>query len=313
MTVEPEVADSEFSLDSAMDSVAEELGTEIEDAPDTPEAPDVPEGTSPEKQEITVRPPPKSWAKEKHEIWTKLPPEAQEYYELREKQMLDGLEQYKGDATLARQFKDIVTPYRPMLASMGISETDAVKYLLNAQYRLTNGSDADRLQAWRQMGAELGFLEPENQPQVDPAVRDLQEKLNRIEYSQKAREQQELQSLRSKADSEVAIFAADQKNVHFNEVAKDMVPFINAGLSIQDAYDRAVWANPLTRAKEQARLQTEAQETLKKKSQEEAEAARKAKSVNIRSLDSQREPTEPTGSMEDTMKETLAKIKRRVN
>lgn len=318
-----ETANSGFDIGAAMDTVASAMVPETSDAsPEEPvhetaktELSDTETEPVSEHETPAVRPPPKSWAKEKHEIWSKLPPDAQDYYEQREKQMLDGLEQYKGDATYARQLKEVVTPYKAMLESMGVSETDAVKYLLNAQYQLTNGTESQRRAAYERIGAELGFVTQQaaQQAPVDPVVKQLQDKLDRIESELTAKQQAELQTARSKANSEVEAFASDAANLYFNEVAQDMVPFIKQGLPLKDAYDRAVWANPATRAKEQARLQTEAQAKLKEKAKPEVEAARRAASTNVRGAESRREPTEPTGSMEDTMKQTLQNIKRRVN
>lgn len=321
-----EPADSGFDIGSAMDIVASAMVSK--DETPAPES-EVPESTEPEVSDSVetpvetpqVRQPPKSWAKDKHEIWNKLAPEAQDYYEQREKQMLDGLEQYKGDATYARQLREVVTPYKAMLEGMGVSETDAVKYLLNAQYQLTHGTEQQRRAAYERIGAELGFItqqaqqgQPEQQQaQADPVVRQLQEKLNRIESDLTARQRQEHAQVKAKADSEVQAFASDPANLYFGEVAQDMVPFIQQGLALKDAYDRAVWANPATRAKEQVRLQTEATAKLKEKAKPEVEAARRAASTNVRGAESQREPTEPVGSMEDTMRQVLANRKRRVN
>ena len=125
--------------------------------------------------------------------------------------------------------------------------------------------------------------------------------------------------VKAKVESDVAAFA-DAKDEHnnpkhpyFNDVADDIIPFLNAGASLQDAYDKAVWANPVTRAKEQARLKTEAEKSLRERSKTEAHAAAKASSANVRNRDTRKAPTEPVGKMEDTMKETLADIKARAH
>ena len=204
-----------------------------------------------------------------------------------------------------------------MLDSMGVSDTDAVKYLLNAQYQLTNGTESQRKAAYERIGAELGFITQQaaeqSQTPLDPAVKQLQQELNEIRSTLTAKQQAELREAQAKANSEVEAFASDTANPYFGEVAQDMVQFINAGLSLKDAYDRAVWANPGTRAKEQARLQTEAAAKLKEKAKPEADAARRATSTNVRGAESRREPTEPLGSMEDTMKQVLENRRRRVN
>src|SRR6187549_13360 len=57
-------------------------------------------------------PPPKSWRQDMHPHWGKMPKEAQQYYVEREKQMLDGMSQYK-------QIQQILAPYEPMLSQAG--------------------------------------------------------------------------------------------------------------------------------------------------------------------------------------------------
>lgn len=317
-----EPADSGFDIGAAMDSVAtamtgdapkeSEVPVEAETEVSEPEV----EAQEPVAETPAIRPPPKSWAREKHELWSKLPPDAQEYYETREKQMLDGLEQYKANAQYAKQLQETLTPYKAMLQSQGVDEVSAIKYLMNAHYQLTNGTESSRRAAYERIGAELGFATQQAAQQgapVDPTVKALQEKLERLESGLSARQEAERREAYAKHMTAVEAFAADEANVHFGDVAQDMVAFIKSGLPLKDAYDRAVWANPVTRAKEQARLQTEAQEQLKAKAKPAADAARKATAVNVRGAETRREPTEPKGSMDDTMRETLANMKRRVN
>jgi len=247
------------------------------------------------------RPPPKSWAKEKHALWETLTPDAQDYYEQREKQFLDGLEQYKGDATYAKQLKDILNPYRPFLQAQGISETQAVQYLMNAHYRLTQGSEAERRAAYEQIGRDLGFVEQQQQAQADPHVQQLQQKVNQLESTLTARQQAELQAVRQKAVSEVEVFASDPSNVHFNDVAHDMAMIVRANpdITLKDAYDKAVWANPVSRAKEIARIQTEAEAKKKEASEKREEAEKRATAPNVRDAATRKAPTEPKGKFLD--------------
>ena len=112
-----EPSDTGFDIGSSMDKIADGLGlrgaTGSLPPDDAPEADAVPSteaaasdtedtdtdlGTEPSTDSgaaapaVTTRPPPKSWSHDKHELWSKLPPDAQEYYEVREKQFpgLDG-------------------------------------------------------------------------------------------------------------------------------------------------------------------------------------------------------------------------------
>lgn len=262
----------------------------------------------------TPRAPPKSWAKEKHDIWAKMPVEAQEYYEQREKQMLDGLEQYKGDSGFGKQIREAVSPFENMLKSQNVDAPKAVSYLLAAHQRLSFGTMESRRSAYEELGRNLGLAAADpNAAQIDPTVKALQDKVASIEGTLTASQQATLNAAKTKTAHEVETFAADTAHQYFDEVADDILPFLNAGLPLKEAYDKAIWANPVTRAKEQARIQTETEKKLRENARLDALKGRKAASTNVRTRDTNRAPTEPLGSMEDTMKDTLREIKARVH
>jgi len=268
--------------------------------------------TKPNETVVTphTRQAPKSWPKEMHEHWGKTDPKVQDYWETREKQMLDGLEQYKGDAGYGKTLREAILPYKPVLESIGMDETTAVKSLLNAHYRLTQGTPEQRHAAYQELGKNLGLIEGDK---IDPQVRQLQEKLSAIESTITTSQQRALQETQAKVSKEVEAFASDAKHPYFDEVADDIVAMIHAGKSLEDAYEKAVWANPVTRQKEMTRLQTENEAKLKDKAKQEAEKARQAASTNVRGRETRRTPTEPKGTMEDTMKETLREIRTRTH
>jgi len=259
---------------------------------------------------------PKSWPKEMHEHWGKTDPKVQEYWRVREKQMLDGLGQYRNDAQLAKTFKDVIQPFTPILQAQGLNPPQAVQYLLNAHQRLTQGPPESRLAAYQELGRSLG-LQPgqpmAQQAPVDPALYSLQQKMSMIEQNLMAQQQAEYQAAQQRTTQDVEAFASDPSHPHFDEVADDIVLLLKAGLPLQEAYEKAVWANPLTREKNlQARIQTESskqREVARLNALPKAKAAR----ASVRSIDSRRTPTEPLGKMEDTIKSTLADIRSRVH
>lgn len=254
-------------------------------------------------------PPPKSWRQDMHPHWGKMPKEAQQYYVEREKQMLDGMQQY-------RRIQDVLTPFEPLLSQKGVSVYDWVQGLVNAERMLTQGTPEQRQAAYRKLGEQLGFAnQPEqNQTPVDPMVKQLQDKIAMIESGLTAQQQAVYNETKSKIQTEVDVFAADTKaHPYFDEVADDMQVFLRQGLSLQDAYDRAVWANPATRTKEQARALTEHEAKLKENARLSSLPKKKAASVNVRNADSNRTPTEPVGSIEDTIKAQLREIRQRAS
>lgn len=332
-------ADSGFDLDAAVSDIGSALfdsGTardepadetdetpELDTAPETTdETETAPETTDKPPESPQKRQPPKSWAKEKHTLWETLTPEAQDYYEQREKQFLDGLEQYKGDAGYAKQLREVITPYKALFDAAGVPEAEAVNQLLGTYARLTTGTEQARRAAYEQLGQELGFSpgtpgQPSEAGQEgairDPLVHDLQKKLEDVQSRLTAREQAELQAARQKAVSEVEVFAADPANVYFNEVAADMTALVKQGLSLKDAYDKAVWGNPVTRAKELARIQTDAEANRTRKQTERSETVQRATAPNVRETPTRKAPTEPKGKFldEGSMLADLRAIKAR--
>jgi hypothetical protein len=279
-----------------------------------PEPPPVAEKPAEPVQQDPALEVPKSWPKEMHEHWGKTPRQVQEYWRNREKQMLDGLDQYKNDATFARSLNQLVKPYQDMIAAQGLDIPRAVERLLAAQQQLTTGTVEQRRAAYDRLGRDLRLItegDTGTAVPTDPAVIQLQDKLAAMEAGIKAQEQAVYQERYQKVAQEVDAFAQDPKHPYFDECHDNIVGFINQGLSLQDAYDRAVWANPVTREKELARIRTETEAKFKENARLEALPKAKAKGVNVQTRDSQRAPTERLGSMDDTLKETLSAIKAR--
>jgi hypothetical protein len=296
---------AEFDVAEASDRMATELFSEESNdetiVDDNPVSEETVNEAEPKKIEdeavqpvVQARKPPQSWSKDKHELWSKLPPEAQDYYEHREKQMLDGLGQYKEHSELGKQIKEVVTPYKAFLQAQGVDEVKAVSYLLNAHYRLTQGTPEQRLAAYKQLGTNLGFHNEEGQ-QVDHNTRALQERIDRLELELNSAKDVSINETRTRVAREVEAFAKDHP--YFDEVADQIAIFVQSGVALQEAYDQAVWANPVTRAKELARTQTENEKALKEKAEKEAAAARKASSTNVRTRDTSRTPTENRGKL----------------
>jgi hypothetical protein len=283
---------------------------------DTPPAD--PAATTPVDEDAEV---PKSWPKEMHPHWPTTPKEVRQYWKTREKQMLDGLEQYKSNAVYGESFKKVLDPYLPHLHAANIQETELLGRLLNAHWRLTQGSEADRRAAYQELGRNLGFeaaaqVAADAQAggngqaaSVSPEVKQALDRLNRIEQTLTASQQAQLEAARASASKEVEVFASDKAHPYFDECADDIVRFIQQGFPLGESYEKAVWANPVTRTKELARLQTEKEAKARENARLDALPKKKAASVNLNSRDTRTAPTEPVGSLDETLKSTLRGIR----
>lgn len=312
-----------FDLDAAVGEVGSGLGlgTPEREEPETPEQTETPEapesqqlnGEKPVAQQPTVRTPPKSWATEQHERWAKIDPDTQQYIELREKQFADGIHQYRTDADYGKTLRSALAPYEQVIKAAGLEAPQAVTYLMNAHYRLTQGTPEQRMAAYQKLGADLGLAKVAPGQELPPELKQLTERLTGIESALTERQQAEYQQTLTRVSQEVEQFASDDKHPYFDECADDIALYIKAGATLQDAYDKAVWANPVTRAKETARVKTETEQALRGQAEKDIAQARKAAGGNVRPAETPKAPTEPKGSMDDTMRDTLKKIRARAH
>jgi hypothetical protein len=322
-----EPSDSGFDVESVSNDLAADLfpthesGEQPEHESESPELSAEPEQQEAQTEpEQTTAPPPKTWPKEMHDHWSKTPKEVQDYWNTREKQMLDGLEQYKGDAGFARQIKETLNPYMATINALGVDAPTAIRSLLNADHQLRVGSPSQKAQYFqhlaKQYGVDLGGIgqQQDGQQAVDPRLQQLQDELHGLKQVIQTGNQQQLDEQRQKIQNEVNSFASDPKHPYFDEVSDEIVALLKNGATLEDAYEKAVWANPVTRQKEMSRVQTEQQAALKAKAIAEAEAKKKAASVNLRNRDSQRTPTGPRATMsglDSALRETMREIKSR--
>lgn len=318
------MGDEDFDINSAIDSVAESMniGKEendepIDDQAENQEIPDVEgeeeaveteiaddeteDGEEDEAEAVVVREAPKSWAKDQHEVWKTLPPAAQDYIEHREKQMLDGIEEYKEFAHYGRELNNVISPYSPMFEQAGVDIKTGVQYLLNAQYLLQAGTPQQKENELRriaqQYGVNLGEKSASTDETLDPRLEQMQNTINQLQNAMRSTQQHTLTEARAKTEAEVNNFANDGNHPYFDELADEIAIQIKAGKGLQDAYDTALFANPVTRAKEIARIQTENNAKLREKKRLEAEKAIKATGSNVRTIDTTRTPTEKKGAL----------------
>lgn len=257
---------------------------------------------------------PKSWKKEMHDQWGKVTPEAQAYIIEREEQLLNGFKQFS-------PIRDALQPHLDYLNKQNIQAPHAIDSLLRAHRMLTEGPLEQRRTYLKQLEKNLGLVDESTAAQagqpatpVDPTVQALKQKLSQLEYSMQERAQREAEALKSEVQKELEAFAADTKaHPYFDEVATDIAAFVSQGKSLQDAYEMAVWANPVTRAKEQARVLTEHDAKQKENARLSALPKKRAASVNLKSDGDGKAPTEPLGSLEDTIRSTYRELRQRAS
>lgn len=295
-----ELGDELFPNSKAENTVdAEEA--ETEDDTDDDEQEEVEE----EQEEKPVKAAPQSWKKEMHEKFASLDPEVQDYIEQRENQMKKGLEQDRTDANMGRTMRDIMTPHAMTLKQQGIDEPTAVKYMLTMHEKLSSGTVEQRTQALQQMAAAYKL----DGSATSPTDAQLAQRLQAIESNLARSQQEALQATRMSIEKTVDTFA--KEHPHFDDLSEDIAKFISAGYELEESYEKALWANPLTRQKELDRIEKEKNGKVKELRKAEVDKAKKAKSINVRGRTTDRASTAPLGTMDDTMDEVLRSINNR--
>lgn len=282
-------------------------------------------------------PVPKSWAKEMHPIWDKLakgvPLNADEsrraakYYNERETQMAEGAKAYGSDAEYGRSLKGVISKHEDVLRQQGIDAPKAVDFLFNAHRNLSIGTPEQKQAYLARVAQSYGIQMPAaaaanpNDPNAaltveTPAMRELRERQERIEQSINADAARRYEEQRAATGKEVETFASDPKNPYFDECADHICMLLKADpkMPLADAYATAVWANPVTRQKELARIEQERIAEDRKKTEAAVKAAKKGTSANVRGRDTARAPTAPAASLanlDDVMREAHEEIKSR--
>ena len=204
-------------------------------------------------------------------------------------------------------------PYLQVFQSQGIDPMQQVSGLMRAHVALATGTPEQKQQFFQHLAKEYGVDLDTEPPYVDPQVAGLQKQLSDLQSRLNGREQHEANEARSKLQAEIDSFASDPAHQYFDEVANDMAGLLRSGAAkdLKDAYDKAIWANPITRAKEQARLTADAEAKAKAEAAERAKQARRATGANVKSSAKAASGTAPLGSIDDTLNAALAAIKSR--
>jgi hypothetical protein len=273
-------------------------------------------------EEVQALGAPSTWTKEALAEWATMSPTLQKEVLKREEDFHKGIESYKARAEFGDSFAEIMKPYETQLAAENVDPRQLVQAFAANHYTLLHGTPAQKTELTARLilgyGINVGDLADNLQrlnykdpAPVDPEVANLKKEVQELRGRFSQQDTASRAELVNKIAADVDAFAKDPAHPFFEEVSVDIEALLRSGVAkdLQDAYDRAVWANPTTRAKV-----LDAQNSAAKIAQEEAERQRKASrgnSANIAVLPNARSGTTPVGTIDDTLEETLAAIKSR--
>jgi hypothetical protein len=252
---------------------------------------------------------PSSWKKDHEANWKGLPEQVRAEVHRREQDFLNGIKEYKEPAAFGKALAADLMPHLDTFRKLNTTPQAVVKEVMGTWSTLVNGSPDQKRQALLQVAANYGIelaagAAPSPQNGAHPPANgiDFSPVLQRVASLEQTLQAQRAETERfeqERVDAEIAAFGNDPKHEHFASVKAEMGRLIQSGSAqtLQDAYDKAIWALPETRSK---LLEKEAQ-ALSKRQADEAAAARKAAAANVTRRGTPPAVQKP-GSMEDTIR-----------
>lgn len=230
---------------------------------------------------------PKSWKAETKDIWAKIPEDARKEIERREAEVELGFTKLDEDRNFGRSLKEVISPYMPIIQAEGGTPTTAIQSLLNTAYILRTAPIAQKTALFHQLAQQYGVdLTQNNTSTVQPNNLLMQTQQQLVDLQKQIQQQPEIfrqQQENLAVKSQIDAFAADPKNPHYEKLKPVMASLLQSGVAkdLQDAYDKASWADPDIRsAMEAEKLKTaETQRIADIKAK--ADSARK-KAVSVR-------------------------------
>lgn len=260
---------------------------------------------------------PNTWRPEAKAEWATLSPTIQAEIRKREEDAFRGIEGYKEAANFGNNFKAVLDPFMPILQQHNIDPVAQVQGLMHAHYTLAMGSPEAKVQLFQKLaqdyGVDLGQLGGEP-TYVDPEVARLQREVQELKSTQTAEQNRRQQAVVAENRAKVDAFFSDEvKYPHAKTVANDMAALIKSGVckDLPEAYEKALWANPVTRAAEQARITAELQAKSQKEAEERMAKVKRATAANVKTSAKSGSAAAPVGSLDDTIAETLKQIQSR--
>jgi hypothetical protein len=261
-------------------SVEDEIREAMKPAEETVEEPvEETPVEEPVKVEEPVEPAPQALSGAIKAKWKELPADVRAEWSKRENDINQALTRHDGDLNMGRKMKEVINPYMPIIQAEGGTPEGAVKDLLNTAYVLRTGSPQQKAEIIRtviqQYGVDLGQVSQAPQ-QVAPEISQLQNEINQLRQMAnpdfiKNQLQEQLES--ASIQKEVETFAANPSNIYLEQVKPIMASLLGTGQAkdLQEAYDKACWADPTIRtsllAAQTAELEAKRKAEVKAKKQ----------------------------------------------
>lgn len=284
---------------------------------ETPEITDQAQ-TKPEEPAAPAIQMPVSWSPDRKAEWEALPSTAREYIAKREQEAHSQISQLGQQVKTAQPLFEVLERHRAAYEGKA-APAEAIERLFAAN----NYLERDPVNAiqWlaSQYGVDLQALAGDPNSQPDAQVSALKNEIAQLkalvgQTTQRvmSREQQEQEAKIKAVEAEIEAFAKDKPEWNTLEaeilanvgVLRTLNPALSHKDLLEQAYERAVFANPQTRAAQLARLEKEKADKAAEEAKKRAIEAKKASSTNVKSSPGSHAAT----SLDDDLKAVARKF-----
>ncbi len=226
---------------------------------------------------------PVSWSAEQKAKWATLPPDTREYIAQRDRESHEAISRAGQQIKAFEPIRNVIEQYGSTFQKNGLRPHEGIARMMAVNEMLETNPRAAIAEIAKAYGVNLSGETQQNAEPGDARVADLEAKLAKVESHLTAQQRMQLQAENNALAREIADFAKDKP--HFESVRKVMAGLMNSGAAetMQDAYDKAIHADPTIRQSLQVEAQTAAADKRKAEEAERVKKAKAAAGVNVRS------------------------------
>lgn len=259
---------------------------------------------------------PRSWSGLQKEKWADIPKETRDYIKQREDEFHQAITKHDDERLFGKTVREQFTPYMPIIEAEGGTPEGAIKDYLQMSYVLRQGTPDQKANIIRSAIQQFN-IDPQHifgqqnqgHQQVNQGF-DNQALLKLQELEQKLSEKEALseKTENDKILSEVQAFELDPANIYYNDVKLEMAALLKDGLSdsLEDAYEKAIWAHPEIRAgliaKKEATAKAERKKQLDAKKKAASSVTGSPDKKSVSSPKTTGKYVDPTDSVEEAFK-----------
>ena len=164
--------------------------------------------------------------------------------ERRESDFFKGIGEFKSHADRARQYDQVIAPYKQTLEQLGVDAPTAISALLRADHTLRTADPKTKAVYFQQLAREYGIDLNQQIDPIEAQTLTLQQQMAALREQQQMWQNQIQAQEQQKVMSEIEAFRAQAP--HLDAVRDEMALLLETGKanSLQDAYDKAVWMRP---------------------------------------------------------------------